>query len=299
MFSPAASLPRAKSHELTAITKSAFLICLIWFNPFNPLPWFNYSYLCILKENYSTLMSTLIKTSGIILDHVLYRETSAIIHIYTRELGRQNYIVNGVRGNRKSRKTILLQPLNRVKLEVYHSPRKDLHRIKEFYLDRPLVNVPYHQSTRAQAFFLVEVLAKVLVMQDPAAELFDFLDQSLDLMDSGAEGTENIHLFILFRLTHFLGFYPNHNVIGSRYWFDLKNGDFTSHEPAHPLFLNPGKAALFNRLFDVDVFTLKEIAKNASERSVILNSLLDFYRLHTNSFGSLKSLEVLQSMFHQ
>jgi len=243
-------------------------------------------------------MSALIKTSGIVLDHVMYRESSAIIHIYTRELGRQNYIVNSVRGNRKSRKTILLQPLNRVKLEVYHSPRKDLHRIKEFYLDRPLLNLPYHQITRAQTFFLVEVLSKILVMQDPAAELYDFLDQSVDLMDARAEGTENIHLFILFRLTHFLGFYPNRDTVGSGVWFDLKNGDFVGHEPCHPLFLNPEKAALFSRLFDADVFSLKQIAKNARDRNTILNALLDFYRLHTHGFGELKSLDVLQSMFH-
>jgi DNA repair protein RecO (recombination protein O) len=243
-------------------------------------------------------MSTLIKTSGIVLDHVLYRETSAIVHVYTRELGRQNFIVNGVRGNRKSRKTILLQPLNRVGMEVYHSPRKDLHRIKEFYLDRPLVNVPYHQSTRAQAFFLTELLSKVLIMQDSAAELYDFLDQSVDLMDARAEGAENIHLFIMFRLTRFLGFYTSVDMVGSRYWFDLKNGNFVGHEPVHPLFLNPEKAALFARLFDADVFSLKQIARNSSERKIILAGLLDFFRLHTHGFGALKSLEVLESMFH-
>ena len=232
------------------------------------------------------------------LDHVLYRETSAIVHVYTRELGRQNYIVNGVRGNRKSRKTILLQPFNRVKLVVYHSPRKDLHRIKEFYLDRPLVNIPYHQSSRAQTFFLVELLSRILVMQDPAPELYDFLDQSIDLADAPAEGAENIHLFIMFRLTWFLGFYPDPERTGNRFWFDLKNGDFVGHEPAHPLFLNPERAALFARLFDADVYSLKNIARNSSERNNILNALLDFYRLHTSGVGTLKSLEILQNMFH-
>jgi DNA repair protein RecO (recombination protein O) len=88
-------------------------------------------------------MSTLIKTEGIVLDHVLYRETSAIVHMYTRHLGRQNYIVNGVRGQRKSSKTVLLQPLNRLWLEVYHNPRKEIHRIGEFALQKPLLRVPY------------------------------------------------------------------------------------------------------------------------------------------------------------
>ncbi|WP_462319678.1 DNA repair protein RecO [Marinilabilia sp.] len=243
-------------------------------------------------------MSTLVKTEGIVLDHVLYRETSAIVHIYTRDLGRQNYVVNGVRGNRKSRKTALLQPLNRLSLEVYHSPRKDLQRIKEFSLLSPMVNIPYKQGTRAQAFFLTELLSKVLIMQDPAGEMYDFLNHSVELMDSGVEGGENLHLFILFKLTHYLGFYPNENTMGSRAWFDLKNGDFVGTEPIHALFLTPDKAALFSRLFTADVFSLKDIARNSSERNLILEALLNFYRLHTHSFGELRTLAVLQSLLH-
>ncbi len=243
-------------------------------------------------------MSTLVKTAGIVLDHILYRETSAIVHLYTRELGRQNYIVNGVRGIRKSRKTALLQPLNRLSLEVYHSPRKDLHRIREFSLQKPMIKIPYSQSTRAQAFFLTELLSKVLIMQDPAQELYDFLDHSIDILDSEIEGSENLHLYVMFRLAGFLGFLPNANKVGAKAWFDLKNGQFVKSEPPHPLILSPAKAALFSKLFETDIFTLKKLSKNASERNVILNALLDFFRLHTHGFGALRSLEVLQNMLH-
>ncbi len=243
-------------------------------------------------------MSTLVKTDGIVLDHVLYRENSAIVHLYTRELGRQNYIVNGVRGNRKSRKTLLLQPLSRLSLEVYHSPRKDLHRIKEFSLRQAMVNIPYQQSTRAQAFFLTELLSKVLTMQDSAVELYDFLDHSVELLDSDVTGRENLHLFAMFRLTKFLGFFPNQNNIGQGAFFDLKNGAFIKSEPLHPFFLTPGITVHFARLFDVDVFSLKNLARNASERQIMLEALMNFYQLHTHGLGALRSLAVLQSLLH-
>lgn len=243
-------------------------------------------------------MSTLIKTDGIVLDHVLYRDTSAIIHVYTRELGRQNYIVNGVKGNRKNRKNVLLQPLNRLAMEVYYSPRKELHRIREFSLRHPLTRVPYHQNSRAQAFFLTELLSKILTMQERSGELYDFLDHSVELLDSDMEGTENLHLFIMFRLSGFLGFYPNQNELGSDAWFDLKNGCFVGREPAHPLVLTPNKATKFARLFNMDVFSLKELARNAAERQILLEALLDFFRIHTHGFGTLRSLEVLHAMLH-
>lgn len=240
-------------------------------------------------------MSTLIKTEGIVLDHVLYRETSAIVHLYTRELGRQNYIVNGVRGARKNKKTALLQPLNQLSMEVYHSHKKDLHRISEFSLQQPLVTIPYRQNARAQAFFLTELLSKVLIMQDPAPELFDFLKNSVNLLDSEVDGSENLHLYVMFQLAYFLGFAPTENYTSGNY-FDMKNGNFVASEPPHSFFLPAKKAGLFARLFNINVYSLKKIAINVTERQIILDALLDFYRLHTPNFGTLHTLDVLHSM---
>jgi DNA repair protein RecO (recombination protein O) len=78
----------------------------------------------------------------------------------------------------------------------------------------------------------------------------------------------------------------------------MKNGVFAGIEPAHGLFLSPENAVLFARLFDVDVFQLKKIARNTFERQIVLNALLDFYRMHTHGFGDLRSLSVLQSVLH-
>ena len=244
-------------------------------------------------------MSTLIKTDGIVLNHTLYRDNSAIIHVYTRELGRQDYVVNGVRGSRKNRKTALLQPLNRLSMEVYHAPDKDLHRIKEFSLRHPLKSIPYHQKTRAQAFFLTELLAKVLILQDPAADLYDFLDQAVEVLDSGIAGAENLHLFVMFHLADHMGFMPENNYSRQNMWFDLKNGYFVPSEPAHPMVLNPGKAALFARLFDTKISSLQNLAGNVNERQEILEALLDFFRIHAHGFGNLRSLDVLHSMLRE
>lgn len=244
-------------------------------------------------------MSTLIKTEGIVLNHTLYRDNSAIIHIYTRELGRQDYVVNGVRGSRKNRKTALLQPLNRLTMEVYHAPDKDLHRIREFSLRHPLKRIPYLQTTRAQAFFLTELLARVLILQDPATDLYDFLDQAVEILDSEVSGAENLHLFVMFHLADHLGFMPENNYKHQGMWFDLKNGYFVGSEPTHPMVLDPGKTALFARLFDTDLSSLKTLARNVNERQNILDALLDFFRIHTHGFGNLRSLDVLHSMLRE
>ncbi len=240
-------------------------------------------------------MSTLIKTEGIVLNHHFYGETSAIVYIYTRALGRQSYIVNSVRGQRKNKKTQLLQPLNRLSMEVYHSPKKDLQRIRDFMLTHPLMHIPFSQSTRAQAFFITEILTKVLTVQDPAPAIYDFLNTSIELLDSHVEGKENLHLYILFRLSRLLGFLPTNNHSVDKPWFDLQNGYFTATEPSHNLFLTPEKAALFARFFLTEASTLSSLAHNTMEREVLMKALLDFYKLHTPGLGTLHSLDILHN----
>jgi len=244
-------------------------------------------------------MSTLIKTDGIVLNHTPYRDNSAIIRVYTRELGRQDYVVNNIRGSRKNRKAALLQPLNRLSMEVYHAPDKDLHRIREFSLHHPLKRIPYHQKTRAQAFFLTELLTRVLILQDTAAGLYDFLDQAVEVLDSDISGTENLHLFVMFHLADHLGFMPENNYTPQGMWFDLKNGYFVGSEPAHPMALNPEKAGLFSRLFNTDISSLKNLARNVNERQDILEALIDFFRIHAHGFGNLRSLDILHSMLRE
>jgi DNA repair protein RecO (recombination protein O) len=130
-------------------------------------------------------------------------------------------------------------------------------------------------------------------MQDPAPETYDFLNTAIELLDSKGEGAENLHLFILFRLTRHLGFQPTNNHAPDRIWFDLQNGYFTPTEPSHPLFLNPEKAALFVRFFHTESSSLAQLARSAKERETQLKALLDFYRLHAPGLETLHSLEVL------
>ena len=94
------------------------------------------------------------KTEGIVLDHTRYKESSAIVHIFTRELGMRSYMVNGVFGKKKKDKFILLQPLNLLELEVYHKDNKDIQRIKDFRISRIQERIPFSQERRAQVFFI-------------------------------------------------------------------------------------------------------------------------------------------------
>ncbi len=52
----------------------------------------------------------LVKTRGIVLNFIKFRETSIIVRIYTEQLGLQSYIINSVRKKSPGSRMALFQP---------------------------------------------------------------------------------------------------------------------------------------------------------------------------------------------
>jgi len=237
------------------------------------------------------------KTKGIVIYHTRYGESSAIIHIFTRELGMKSYIVNGIFGKKKKDKFCLLNPLNIFDFEVYNKHNKDIQRIKEFKLIRLQEKIPFSQERRAQTFFITEVLKRILHGESVDYKLFDFIVNAVIFLDSDVEGIENFHLIFLFQLTAFLGFAPNKKNAEVYQFFDLQEGCFASQEPNHPFFLTSSETKLFTRFFVCDNNNLPNLAKNVQERKILLKSIISLYERHFPWFIKINSIEILNELF--
>jgi len=239
------------------------------------------------------------KTRGIVLNHTRYGETSAIVHVFTLGFGTQSYMVNGVYGAKRKDKVLLLQPLNLLEMEVYYKLGKEIQRIKEFKLERALMRIPFSQVRRAQAFLITEILSKVLRNENANLPLFTFIEDAIEFLDSDNDGLENFHLFFLFHLTRFLGFYPHNNHSLAFPFFDLMEGCFISSEAGHPHFLNAENSTVFIRLFQATQNDLSIISVNVHERRIILNALITLYELHFSGIGRWRTLDVLGELFKE
>ena len=89
----------------------------------------------------------LVKTRGIVLNFIKYRESSIIALIYTEQLGLQTYIVNSVRKKGPGSRIALFQPFTLLDMVVYTSPKGGITRISEYkYLTgqtHPLTSITY------------------------------------------------------------------------------------------------------------------------------------------------------------
>ncbi|MEQ8425517.1 MAG: DNA repair protein RecO, partial [Cyclobacteriaceae bacterium] len=147
------------------------------------------------------------KTKGIVFRFTPYGETSIIVNIFTEAFGLQSYIVNSVRSKTGKAKIAIYQPLTLLDLVVYHKENAGILRIKEATCAYPYQHLQSDSIKSCIGLFVCEVLNKTVKEQVHAAELCQFIYDSLVVLDRMLR-PENFHLRFLIKLTKYLGFGP-------------------------------------------------------------------------------------------
>lgn len=237
------------------------------------------------------------KTRGIFLHAVKYSESSLITSIYTEAFGRQSYLVKGVRSKNSVVKAAIFQPLYLLDLEIYFRPGNEIQWIKNARIASPYQTIPFDVRKSSQVIFLAEILNKCIREEEANPGLFDFIFNSLTFLDLTDSGISNFHIWFLFQLTHFLGIFPmgDNSRLGT--FFDLQKAQFVFHEPVHGQFADKQVTALFSKLFDVDLKSFDKLSYTHAERNLLLEMLLNFYRIHFDHLGEIRSLDVLKEVF--
>jgi DNA repair protein RecO (recombination protein O) len=232
---------------------------------------------------------------------VKYGETSLIVTVFTELFGVQSYMVNVVRSVKKSASITIghLQPGNLLDMVVYHHERATLQRIKDCRLVFHGLNLDENMSRNAVLLFIVELLQKCLKQPDPHPELFYFLEDVMSgLNDATPIQTANIPLFFMLHLSHFFGFRLMDNFNDTCSLLDLHEGQFVDNVPIHNLYLEkPASKLVAGMLRVMQITELEQFHLNRQIRNELIDRLSDFYALHVQPFGSLKSLPVLRTIW--
>lgn len=236
-------------------------------------------------------------TEGIVLHFIKYGETSVIANIYTKEFGKQSFIINAVRGKKSKGKVNLLQPLFLVELITYQKQTREIQRIKEIKASEVYQNIPFDVLKSSQAILLAEILYKTIHEQESYPEMFDFIQNAILYFDLMEKGAANFHLWFLIRLTEYLGFLPDVSPTGLRMWFDLRKGSLVPYEPSHPLFIDENATNYFIRLSKLKIHELSDFSLTRNLREYLLTQIVEYYHLHFENLGEIKSLKVLRESF--
>lgn len=207
-----------------------------------------------------------------------YGESSLIANIFTRDFGRQAYLVQGVRSKKGKFHFNQFQSLSLLELEVEHKPARELQRIRDLKLSIPLHHIQGDLIKNTIALFVGEVLYRSLRDTERNDALFEYLESAIQILDYCPEGSVNFHLIFLIHFTRFLGIFPQNQ-------FELDN-------------FQSGSQGL--KLHELLPYTLKDLDKlklSNELRNNLLHSIIDYYYYHLEGMGKISSLKVLHEVF--
>ena len=233
----------------------------------------------------------LVKTRGIVLNHIKYRESSIIAKVYTEQLGVQSYIVNGVRKKGSGSRIALFQPFTLLDMVVYTSHKGGLTRISEYKSAYPFSSIPFDIRKSSILLFLSEIVSKTIKEEEENPQLFNFLYQSIILFDEQQEHFENFHLVFLLQLSHHLGFGPSSGAeIVEQVAFSANAQSATSAPTVLAIQIHED---LFNQLLH---HPEQAHVPNGRVRRELLSILIRYYQLHVDRLGEIKSLAILSEV---
>ncbi len=224
------------------------------------------------------------KTSGIVISYIRYRETSIVVHIFTRELGLKSYIVNGVRSSTAKNKMAFYQPLTILDMVVYDKEGAGLNRISEVKLKIPFHRIPFDFHRSGVAMFVGEVLGKSIYENYQNESLFDFLSFAISHLDSEEVLLANYPVIFLWETSKYLGFAPT----DAASFFNEIEQEAQSKEYVR-------KEMDYLDLLIRDSFECTEKIPSGYRRRLLDHFLL-FYSQHLEYSSEWKSVKVLRQM---
>ncbi|MCM4166705.1 DNA repair protein RecO [Arenibacter sp. H213] len=236
-----------------------------------------------------------ITTKAIVLTSIKYGESSLIVKMYTLSSGMRTYMLKGVLASKKGKlKAAYFQPLAQLEVVAVHRDKGTLEHLKEVRLSYHYQSLHTQIAKNALSFFLAEMIANSIHEEESNEALFNFIQASLQWLDSNNEHA-NFHLYFLLTLSKYLGFYPD--VKNTDFpCFDLLEGEFVKVPSLNPI-LEGRELFYFKSLLGTNFDSLEGIKLGKNDRKNLLKNLVLYYELHLQGFKKPKTIAVLNEVF--
>ncbi len=120
------------------------------------------------------------------------------------------------------------------------------------------------------------------------------MQTSIQEFDSKNVNISVFHLLFLVKLTQYLGFSPLNNFASGKY-FDMREGEFVNFCNENS-FISPAESVFFAELLKFSIFDSLKIRFSPSIRKILLDKILEFYHLHLEGIGEIKSLSIFREL---
>lgn len=237
----------------------------------------------------------IVNTKAIVLSSLKFGDTSLIVKCYTEEEGVKSYLIRGVlKSKKKGIKAAYFQPLTQLKIVAKHNSKNTLNSIKEVQVIQPYKTIHSDIIKQSVVFFLSEILASSIQEEEQNKTLYSYLETAFTWLDVH-DKIANFHLLFLLNLTGFLGFYPDISE-NKKIGFNLLEGCFSDNTQDKNV-ISKNDFHQFKKLLGINFDSIENVSYSKEERQLVLQMIIQYFRLHLGSFRKPKSLQVLEIVF--
>ena len=131
-------------------------------------------------------MSEILKTEAVVLSKLNYGDTSLVVSLFTKKLGRISAILKGARSP-KSRIGMKVDPLNYIEVVFYNKSTRDLQIISSADIVEYYPGIKEELDKLKYAHSVIELVKKLTPEHEQNARLFNGIVKILSLLESSEE----------------------------------------------------------------------------------------------------------------
>ncbi|MFK7786941.1 MAG: DNA repair protein RecO [Crocinitomicaceae bacterium] len=223
---------------------------------------------------------------GIFLHRIPYSNTSLIISFYTKEGGLKKFIFKG--GKKKAHN---LFPMGLSELTYYDRRESELLQLTAAEPAFP-TDFQFDPIKGTVAFFMAEVIRKVVHVNEKDPALFRFLEETVHRLND-SEDSQLIPVLFMIDLAEWLGVQPFIEN-DAHIHFNLDEGRFEGVRREQFNVVSGEVAKLIKaHILGLEV---QSIAKH--KRVEALEAMINYFHIHVPGFGKIEAYEIVKEVLN-
>src|SRR5580700_4910935 len=148
---------------------------------------------------------------AIVLQLIPHKDHNAIVKLFCRESGLVSCWINSLRGKSSGIRSSGLQPLTIINAVIDSRETKQLATLKEMHISFFPTRINHNIEKSAIAIFMAELLTHTIKDSATDESLFDFIKESIILLDGTDERCSNFHIIFMLNLSNHFGLLPHNS----------------------------------------------------------------------------------------
>ena len=246
---------------------------------------------------------SIIKTEAIVLSHMPHGETSKIIRVFSKEMGRLSFMAKGSR-KLKNRFGASLDPLTLVNLVFYYKEKRDLHTLTQCDIVNPFLRIKSDFDKLSFGFAIAEVVSKLVIEEEENVPLFNLMEQSLECLDSASKNYEIVFWYFMTRFVKLSGYgfsiseceECGSEIKNSDAYVSLTDGSIACSSCARPAMnrkLSPDTVQVFKAIMNKQPDMLANLHMSGKTAKEITDLVESYFKYHFDGFSSIQALKLM------